>query len=198
MISKITKYIRKYRRIVKFIESSFLGKTRTEKIINLIKGHIKKNFKILDIGSGLCMVSKLLIDKGYNVIPLDISDQSLYKNIKPVIYKGNTFPFKDKAFDVALILTVLHHTDRQKEILNEARRVANKLIIVEDIYENNLQKIITYIFDSIVNLEFLGHPHSNRTHEQWINYFHNMDFKITFSKIKRFNWMFLLGVYCIE
>ena len=198
MLSTWIKLIRKNKTIIELIEKSFLGKKRAQLFYNMVKPCLPKGAKIVDIGAGVCTFSKLLTENGYKTTPVDVVDLSLYQEIQPVVYDGKKLPFKDKSHDVAVIITVLHHTRNQVEIIEEARRVAKKIIIIEDIYRNKKEQFITYLFDSLLNLEFFGHPHTNRSHEEWLSLFKKMGFKVLHKKIKRFNWMFLLGAYCIK
>ena len=70
-------------------------------------------------------------------------------------------------FDVCLLSTVLHHCSNPDKVLSEALRVSKKVIVVEDIYDTPWRRALTHCFDSILNWEFVGHPHSNRTDAEW-------------------------------
>lgn len=48
------------------------------------------------------------------------------------VYDGTTIPFADDSFDAVLCIDMLHHTDNPTAILQEARRVARKWVIVKD------------------------------------------------------------------
>lgn len=122
---------------------------------------------ILDIGSGTGMVTTMLRQQGYMVEPLDVRDRSLARDGKPTLYDGVRIPCADDQFDTALLLTVLHHTPDPDAVLREARRVAAEVIVVEDVFGNPLQKYLTFFTDSLFNMEFTGHPHSNRTDHDW-------------------------------
>jgi len=70
------------------------------------------------------------------------------------LYDGKKIPYDDDSFDVALLITVLHHTPHPEKILQEAQRVAKKIVLVEDVYSTVFHKYVTYFFDSLVNFEF--------------------------------------------
>lgn len=160
----------------KFIER------RAESIVNDIKYGIHGN-KILDIGSGGCDVVKKLMENNFDVTPLDIKNKSFIKTIKPILYDGTHMPFEDNSFDTALLIFVMHHTKDPVELLKEAKRVSKKrLIVKEDIYRNKKEKIVTYISDSFVNLEFFGHPHSNKTDLEWKELFIKLDLNLIATK----------------
>lgn len=153
--------------------------------IERIEKLIKKDDKILDIGGGLGTVSYLLKTRGYNSEVIDVQDVSIFKEIQPVIYDGTKIPFDDNMFDVALILTVLHHTKSPEIILNEAKRVAKRIIIMEDIYNSLLQKYITFFIDSFANFQFFNHPHSNKSNDEWIGLFKNLNLEVIEYQIEK-------------
>ena len=50
-----------------------------------------------------------------------------------VVYDGKIIPFPDNYFDVVIVSFVLHHIPDQKFSLNELRRVAKRMIVLEDL-----------------------------------------------------------------
>jgi len=155
-----------------------LGKARANDIFGKIKPFLNKKSHILDIGAGTCNVCEILLEEGYNIVPLDIQDLSFVNNIKPILYDGDKIPFDDNKFDIALILMVLHHISYPDRIIEEAKRVSRRIIIMEDIYTNIFHKYITYFLDSLLNLEFIGHPHTNKNNKLWKETFDKLGLKI--------------------
>jgi len=166
--------------------------------IERISEDLSKKDRILDIGTGPGSVCLLMQREGYNLTPLDVVDQTLSSEVEPLIYNGKKLPFDDNSFNTALILTVLHHTSNPKEILSEAKRVADKIIIVEDIYSNPIQKYLTFIVDSIVNMEFAGHPHSNKSDTEWKTTFNKLGLKLKATRYDRFLLFFRQATYYLE
>jgi len=141
---------------------------RAEDIVKRLSVYLNKQDKILDLGSGSCHIAKLLQTKGYDVTAVDIKNSSFFEDLKPVIYNGKNLPFVDQEFSVVLLITVLHHTPQPESIITEAQRVASRLLIIEeDIYSGMWQKYITFFIDSLLNFEFFGHPHTNKTDSAW-------------------------------
>lgn len=163
-----------------------------------IRNYLRSGDRILDIGAGAGSVCILLEAEGCNVTPLDVEDRTLSEQIKPVIYDGITIPYSEKSFDTALLLTVLHHTQDPLTILSEAKRVATNVIIIEDIYTNTFQRYLTYIFDSLFNFEFIGHPHSNKTDTEWKELFDELGLTLKDSRYDRFLLFFKQATYCLE
>jgi ubiquinone/menaquinone biosynthesis C-methylase UbiE len=123
--------------------------------------------RVLDVGAGNCILCQELGRRGYDVVPVDLRNLRLVDEIVPVTYDGTTLPFGNDSFDVALVITVLHHAPDPDTVLAEVRRVARRIIVIEEIYENWVEKYFTYAVDSLFNLEFFSHPRSNRTDSEW-------------------------------
>lgn len=83
-------------------------------------------------------------------------------------------------------------------MLVEAKRVAKRIIIVEDIYESNWQKYLTCVMDSVVNFEYFGHPHTNKSDEGWKRTFKKLGLKLLESKYEPFWRYFRSGIYHLE
>ncbi|MFQ5795282.1 MAG: class I SAM-dependent methyltransferase [Candidatus Bipolaricaulia bacterium] len=136
--------------------------------------------------------------KKFKVTPLDVQNLSFVDQIEPVIYDGDNMLFEDDRFDVALILTVLHHTPHPEKVINEAKRVSKRIVIIEDIYMNFIQKYLTYFFDSLLNLEFTGHPHTNKNDQEWKALFEQLGLKLKDAKYKRSLLLFKNVTYHLE
>lgn len=185
-------------RLLKKIAYKF-ARQRAEQIFILIEEFLNKKEIILDIGCGSCNIVEILNQNNYNVVSLDIKNLSIIDEIKPILYNGTNMPFKENAFDLSIILTVLHHTDRQDEVIKEAMRVTKKrILIIEDICNNIIDKLVTQIVDSLINLEIRGHPHSNRNDQEWKDYFKNLGLKISKTKYPNRYLVFKPVIYELE
>lgn len=155
-----------------------IGRKRSLEMFDRIKKFLNKNNYILDIGSGTCNLYEILLQNHYKTVSLDVQNLSFVTNLQPMLFDGDKIPFDENKFDVALILTVLHHTPNPEKIIKEAMRVSKCIIIIEDIYDNKFHKYLTYFFDSLLNLEFIGHPHTNKDDRQWKKTFSNLGLKL--------------------
>jgi ubiquinone/menaquinone biosynthesis C-methylase UbiE len=171
-------------------DSHFLN-DRSSDTVRKIGSYITKKDRILDIGSGGGHVAHELKALGYHITTLDIKNKSYFDDVRPVTYDGRTIPFPDDHFDVSLLLTVLHHTEDPISILAEAKRVSKKIIIIEDLHKNVTQKYLTFIMDSVLNREFFGHPHSNKTKAEWESSFKEMGLTILDEKTNDWGFKYL-------
>lgn len=167
-------------------------------IVKKIEPYLQSEDRILDIGSGTGHTCRNLLERGYDVSPLDVRDLSLFDDVTPTLYDGKKIPFNDDSFDVALILTVLHHTYNPVVIIEEAKRVSKKIIIIEDVYSNFVSKYLTFFFDSIGNMDIVHHPHSNKTDEQWRNLFALLKLKLLDAKKAYSMPVFTHATYFLE
>ena len=174
-----------------------LAAPRAKLFTGKVTPYLNPKDKILDIGAGICDIDKLLMDADFQITPLDIKNLSL-NDISPILYDGKRMPFQDKSFDVALLLTVLHHTADPEHVLREARRVAQKIIIIEDIFSTPHHRRLTLFMDSLLNFEFVGHPHSNKTDAEWRALFKDEDMHL--SATDGFHSFVVMKhqLYCVE
>ena len=140
---------------------------RARKKVATILPHLEENRRILDIGSGNGGVGFLLKERGCDIECCDIADSSYFESVPITVFQSGQLPYSDNQFDTGLLLTVLHHTAHPEAVLQEANRVCRQLIIIEDIYTSKTHKYLTFKMDSLVNWEWKGHPHSNKTDLEW-------------------------------
>jgi ubiquinone/menaquinone biosynthesis C-methylase UbiE len=98
---------------------------------------ISSTDRVLDVGAGDCRLSVLLKKKvGCEVVPVDVEDFN-ETDLALTIFDGKKLPFPDDSFDAVLLIFVLHHAEDAKAVLEEARRVSRKRVIVfEDVTSN--------------------------------------------------------------
>ena len=185
---------------LKFVSSFLrnLDQSRIDSIITRIEPFLSKKNKIIDIGVGLGLLSSAIQKKGYYLCPVDVHNISIAKDIKPVLFDGQALPFKNNSFDTALLITVLHHTPNPEKIILETSRVAKKIIIMEDIFESTIHKYLTFIMDSIMNLEFFGHPHTNKSDKGWRKLFKKNKFTVLKYDRKPYWNFFISAIYVIS
>lgn len=168
------------------------------KKVEWFKSYLNQDDRILEIGSGMGSVVAELRNRGYQVNAVDIQDTSIKPDLMPDIYSGDHLPYADEAFDVCLLLTVLHHCPDPDKVLFEAARVGQLVIVVEDIYVTRWQKKLTHWLDSLLNWEFHGHPHSNRNDKQWRNSFKELDLQVIYASKQRVARVFCQVTYVLS
>lgn len=169
--------------------SQFTAPFRSKLIVKHFKGWIKKNQKILDIGCGRGITTKVIIENckvsvtGCDVKKYLVCDLPFY-----LIPKSGKLPFKNQSFDAAMLNDVLHHVDRsyQIHIIKEALRVAKKVLIFEA--EPTLP---AKFFDIILNkfhYSSLDAPLTFRSINEWKELFSSVKLKYIIKKVERPLW----------
>ncbi len=165
---------------------------------SLRSGRQNWDLQVLEIGAGNGALTKLLSDEGMQMSALDIADKSLFDDVKVEVFDGRHFPLRDKQFDVCQLITMLHHTTNAEELIREAKRVSDRIIIMEDVYESSFQRYITWFTDSLVNWEFYGHPHTNRTNAEWRQAFEQNGLVVEQAEYYRFLLFFKQVTYVLR
>ena len=157
---------------------------RAISMLSHFEGLIKPGDRVLDIGLGNGIVAKHVKDhfKTY-VEGLDVVDYN-ETEIKNTIYDGLHLPFKDNSFDCILILQTLHHCTDQIQVLREAKRVAkHHIIIIEDVYGNKFEKLMTFLHDYISNRrKGVKCPYYFQTKKRWKEIFEGIGVKLKMEK----------------
>lgn len=189
-------FLRRHSQLKKLVFRAWLWDAHQK--LARIQGYLKKDDRLLDIGTGPGSLALLLRQSGFQTTTLDVQDMSLTDEIRPRLYDGDRLPFADDTFDVALILTVLHHARAPEQIILEAKRVARRIVIIEDVYDNILQRYLTYCADSLFNLDFSAHPHSNKRDGEWRKLFAALGLKLRDARCDRFLYFFKQATYYLE
>lgn len=121
---------------------------RDENIIEGVRGFLKGEKTILDVGCGNGRLAKKLQEK----LGLEISGIDVYLPEKPKIpvslFDGKKIPFSDNSFDAVFLMDMLHHAENAFDIFSEAMRVAKKFVLIKDhFYENAVDSAALKIAD---------------------------------------------------
>lgn len=145
------------------------GRPRARRIATWLVEAIPQGASVLDVGAGLGHIAEVLRERGHAVTTLDPVWRPLCGG--PHLSASATdIPAGDRSFDVVLIAFVLHHMPAELHApsLAEACRVANqRVVLLEDTFRTARERRWTHAVDSFLNAEYFGHPHSNRTVDDW-------------------------------
>ena len=94
---------------------------------------VRPGDRVLDVGAGDCRLDELLQRRlDCEVIPVDVADYNR-TSLPLTLFDGQRLPFADDSFDVVLLVFVLHHAADAAAVLAEARRVARRVVVFEDV-----------------------------------------------------------------
>ncbi len=166
---------------------------------DLFKEYVPTHSKIIDIGAGSGQFSLSLKEEGHQVNAVDIKDRTNTEFIHPVVYDGTKLPFENNSFDISMLITVLHHCPHPEIVFKEAVRVSkNRIFVLEDVYSNKLMKYLTWGMDSLANLEFFGHPHTNKSETEWEALFMENNLTVIHKRRVKVLFIFTQVVYVLE
>ena len=148
---------------------------------------IKKKSKILDLGCGSAIVSKEFKDFfKAEIFGVDIEDKRVY----PIPFKvidGRLLPFPLNSFDVVLINYVLHHSEDPISLLSQAKEIAPKIIIYEDIPEGFFSKLFCKAHS--LTFSFFFQKKKQKTNFksicEWEKIFEDLGLKLIYKKLFR-------------
>jgi len=152
---------------------------RAEDFVALFNSYIAPGSRVLDIGGGWGFyVDPLKRSRDCEVTVLDVVEPA-FRKAPVVTYEGGQIPFPDRSFDVSLLITVLHHVESPEKVLEEAKRVTRRfVIVVEDLYRHWAGRFWTILRDSFYNFEFAGHPRNFRDKSGWLECFRRLGFRM--------------------
>ena len=138
-----------------------------------------------------------------------LASPDVFDTVNPAIWDGQRLPYADRTFDLALLLTVLHHCPDPDAVLREAFRVAPTVVVIEDIFETGFERGLTYFFDSLFNWQWQArwlqrwqsappHPRSNRTDAEWRASFERNGWTLQDVSTVRFAGIFTQVLYCLS
>lgn len=164
-----------------------LGEKRADKVGQIILPYLSKNVRVIDIGCGEGYITEYLRSKsGEEVIGVDIAKKPEV-SIPFVLYDGKTLPFKDKEFNLGLLIFVLHHANDESRLLSETQRISQKIIVMEDVYSNIAGYLFTVMMDFLLNRG--GGSTTFKKIEQWEEIFSNLGLLVLEKK------EFKLGIF---
>lgn len=168
--------------------SNITTKYRSKIMIQTYRKVVKSGQKILDVGCGNGIVSKILADTfALNLIGCDILDY-LSVNIKfKKMLSPNKLPFTKTDFAFVMFNDVLHHIekDNQLKLLKDSLRIGKRVLIFED--EPTLTNMaIDYALNKIHN-PLMKIPYTHRSQEDWIRIFKSMKANYKILEIKTSN-----------
>lgn len=128
-----------------------LRRKRAAAVGSVALPYVSKGSRVVGIGCGHGYVAEYLNNKGGGeVVGVEIVNK-LETATPFFLYDGETLPFKDKEFSLGLLIFVLHHARDEFHLLAEAQRVAERILVVEDVYSTIWGYLFTVVLDFMLN-----------------------------------------------
>lgn len=133
---------------------------------------------VLKVGNGLGYSATFIAKTNPRLTIIDVhKDRRAINKADVLIYDGKNIPFADQAFDCAVCTYVLHHTPSPLAVLSELKRVAKRIIIIEETYGNIFAKFDLIYRDILVNFAA-----RQRSKIHWKSYFKTGELESFFAK----------------
>lgn len=151
---------------------------------DLVAPFLSRTDRVLDIGAAEGFVAERLVQaRGVDaelvdVVPLNRTDLSHR------VYDGMNLPYADDAFDVTILVYVLHHSEDPSRVIQEAVRVAaRRVIVIESTYarswEHRLLRLIDHSLNAVRSLGRMDRETLHfRQYEEWIELFDDLGIRV--------------------
>jgi SAM-dependent methyltransferase len=134
------------------IHDRLIFNRRVDKLSIAIAQRLPRNAKILDVGCGSGDLALLVMK-----IRPDVSIEGIDVLVRPhtaipvTKYDGYHIPFEADAFDAAMVIDVLHHTDDPEAVLAEIARVAPQIVIKDHLRDGLVAGLTLRLMDWVGN-----------------------------------------------
>ena len=122
-----------FQRIHRKVHGKAVFDRRIEVLTRTLADFIPANARVLDIGCGSGTLARRIM-----ALRPDINIEGIDVLVRPgteipvTEFDGDTIPWPDGHFDIALFVDVLHHTEAPARLLAEAKRVSKGGIVIKD------------------------------------------------------------------
>ena len=159
-----------WRRYVAFLMKPF-WRWRARRVAGHVLPFIPEGARVLDVGSGNGLIAEeIKRQKNAALSLLDVIDWNI-STFPVTLFDGKHVPFGDKEFAVVTLIDVVHHSEDENVLMQEALRVAKRVVLVEEAHGTGLANILATIIDNVQYVLYgmpVGTHHRNNA--QWLEF----------------------------
>lgn len=128
-----------FQRIHRKVHGKAVFDRRIEVLTRTLADFIPANARVLDIGCGSGTLARRIM-----ALRPDITIEGIDVLVRPgteipvTEFDGDSIPWEDGHFDIALFVDVLHHTEAPARLLAEAKRVSRGGIVIKDHFREGM------------------------------------------------------------
>jgi 2-polyprenyl-3-methyl-5-hydroxy-6-metoxy-1,4-benzoquinol methylase len=116
----------------------------------------RPNLRLLEVGCGKGHLAKALVNKGHQVLPIDVSEEAVTfaRSLGLSAKKTDIFGVNDSGFDGVLFIQSLHHINPLGQSLAQAARLLDKggFVLVDDFAFNKIDENTAVWFQGVQNV----------------------------------------------
>jgi len=115
------------------IHGGYVHRRRTSVLSEMIALLLPQNARVLDVGCGDGLLSRIISEKR-----TDVAIEGIDVLLRPAThipvrqFDGTQLPYADASFDAVIFVDVLHHTDDPEVLIREAARVSRNVVVMKD------------------------------------------------------------------
>ncbi|KQO04925.1 MULTISPECIES: class I SAM-dependent methyltransferase [unclassified Sphingomonas] len=178
---------------------------RVRRLAAVIAERLPDGARVLDVGCGSGDLAVLIMQKRPDVVIEGIDVLVRPDTAIPVhAFDGAHIPFGDNAFDAAIVVDVLHHTDDPEAVLAEIARIAPMVIIKDHLRDGIAANTTLRFMDWVGNAAHgVRLPYNYLSRKEWTNIWRTLDlgssrFATRLSLYPRpFSWLFDRGLHFV-
>ncbi|WP_259467490.1 bifunctional 2-polyprenyl-6-hydroxyphenol methylase/3-demethylubiquinol 3-O-methyltransferase UbiG [Sphingomonas sp. PP-F2F-G114-C0414] len=178
---------------------------RVRRLAAVIAERLPDGARVLDVGCGSGDLAVLIMQKRPDVVIEGIDVLVRPDTAIPVhAFDGAHIPFDDNAFDAAIVVDVLHHTDDPEAVLAEIARIAPMVIIKDHLRDGIAANTTLRFMDWVGNAAHgVRLPYNYLSRKEWTNIWRTLDlgssrFATRLSLYPRpFSWLFDRGLHFV-
>ena len=151
------------------VHGALVFNRRIRKLAAAIADRLPQRARVLDVGCGSGDLAVLVMQMRPDVTIEGIDVLVRPDTAIPVTgYDGHHIPFADNAFDAAMVIDVLHHTDDPEAVLAEIARVAPQVIIKDHLRDGLAAGATLRFMDWVGNAAHgVRLPYNYLSHREW-------------------------------
>lgn len=151
------------------VHNKLVFNRRVRKLAAAVAERLPRDARVLDIGCGSGDLAALVME-----LRPDIRIEGIDVLVRPgtaipvTEYDGRHIPFADDAFDAAMVIDVLHHTDDPAAVLAEIARIAPQVIIKDHLRDGFAAGATLRFMDWVGNAAHgVRLPYNYLSHRNW-------------------------------
>jgi SAM-dependent methyltransferase len=160
-------------------ETRVLGR-RVQVLAGMLASRLPPGARVLDVGAGDGLIASAIQRRRPDIRIEGIDVLVRPDSAIPVrAFDGQTIPFANHAFDVALCIDVLHHTDDPRVLLREATRAARSLLVKDHTRDGPFAGTRLRFMDGVGNARHgVALPFNYWSRKEWAAALHLLELEV--------------------